>query len=113
MASVPAHHRTVHNRPAFVNVFMIVDANDLPLLFIDLSADGIRDDSPHLDEFIIHSSLDSVDALLSYTPDSFLRTVDKFNDFNVAAYAGAGDIRMAMLHKSTHEESIRLFFQVR
>ena len=46
-----------------------------------------------------------------YTPDSFLRTVDRFNDFNVVSYAGAGDIRMMLLHKFTNEESIRLFFQ--
>jgi hypothetical protein len=37
--------------------------------------------------------------------------VDRFNDFGVIAYAGAGDLRMMMLHKSTNEESIRLFFQ--
>jgi hypothetical protein len=37
--------------------------------------------------------------------------VDRFNDFSVSAYAGAGDVRMMMLHRSTTEESIRLFFQ--
>ena len=37
--------------------------------------------------------------------------MDRFNDFSVVAYAGAGDLRMMMLHKATNEESIRLFFQ--
>lgn len=105
--------RTLSTRTAFINVFMIIGENDAPLLFLDLSSDGVRDDSPHLDEFIIHSSLDAVDALISHTSDSFLRTVDKFNDFSVTAFVGSGDIKMAMLHKTTHEESIRLFFQVR
>jgi hypothetical protein len=41
-----------------------------------------------------------------------MRTVDKFNDFNVTAFAGVGDVRLMMLHKCTSEESIRLFFQV-
>ena len=51
-------------KSAFINVFVIVGENDVPLLFLDLSNEGIRDDSPHLDEFIIHSGLDSVDAVL-------------------------------------------------
>ena len=37
--------------------------------------------------------------------------MDKFNDFSVVCYAGTGDIRLMMLHKSNNEESIRLFFQ--
>lgn len=51
-------------KPAFLNVFMIVGAQDTPLLFLDLTSEGVRDDSPHLDEFIVHAGLDSVDALL-------------------------------------------------
>lgn len=43
---------------------MIVGEGDTPLLFLDLSSEGVRDDSPHLDEFIVHSALDSVDAVL-------------------------------------------------
>ncbi len=43
---------------------MIVGKDDAPLFTVDVSTDGERDDSPHLDEFIIHSSLDSVDAVL-------------------------------------------------
>jgi hypothetical protein len=33
-------------------------------MFLDVSTDGIRDDSPHLDEFIVHASLDAIDSLL-------------------------------------------------
>jgi hypothetical protein len=59
-----SQYRVNPQRPAFVNVFMIVGEGDTPLLFLDLSSDGVRDDSPHLDEFIVHSALDSVDAVL-------------------------------------------------
>ena len=63
------HSRTMNVRApqsqaAFTNVFMIVGANDTPLMFMDLSSEGVRDDSPHLDEFIIHSSLDAIEAVL-------------------------------------------------
>ena len=37
--------------------------------------------------------------------------MDRFNEFSVVAFAGTGEIRMMMLHKSTNEESLRLFFQ--
>ena len=57
-------YRTTSQRPAFINVFMIVGEGDSPIFFSDLSSEGLRDDSPHLDEFIIHSALDSVDAVL-------------------------------------------------
>ena len=51
-------------RPAFLNVFMIVAEEDTPVFLCDLTNEGIRDDSPHLDEFIVHAALDSVDAML-------------------------------------------------
>jgi len=43
---------------------MIIGPGDSPLMFMDLSSEGFRDDSPHLDEFVIHAALDAVDALL-------------------------------------------------
>ena len=53
---------------------MIVGANDAPLMFVDLSTEGFRDDSPHLDEFIIHAALDAIDAMLvrhNFVPGAF------------------------------------------
>ena len=57
-------YQSQSQRPAFLNVFMIVGRDDKPLFACDLSSEGLRDDSPHLDEFIIHAALDAVDALL-------------------------------------------------
>jgi hypothetical protein len=57
-------YRASSSRASFINVFMIIGPHDHPLLFMDLSTEGFRDDSPHLDEFVIHAALDAVDALL-------------------------------------------------
>jgi hypothetical protein len=57
-------YRSTSQRPAFLNIFVIIGKEDKPLLFQDLTSDGIRDDSPHLDEFIIHAALDAVDVVL-------------------------------------------------
>jgi len=56
--------RPQSNKPAFLNVLLVTGSGDTPLLCIDVSTDGLRDDSPHLDEFIVHASLDSIDSLL-------------------------------------------------
>ncbi len=56
--------RPQSQRPAFLNVLIVTGFDGTPLMFLDVSTDGIRDDSPHLDEFIVHASLDSIDSLL-------------------------------------------------
>lgn len=43
--------------------FCIVGKCDTPLYERDLSPPGRRDDTPHLDEFIMHAALDVVDEL--------------------------------------------------
>jgi hypothetical protein len=69
-STATAAYHSNSQRPAFLNVFMIVGKDDKPLFACDLSSDGVRDDSPHLDEFIIHAALDAVDSLLVCPPFS-------------------------------------------
>ncbi|CAJ1400756.1 unnamed protein product [Effrenium voratum] len=95
---------------AVVNVLIIVGKDDIPIYEADLSTEGIREDSPHLDQFVIHSALDMVDDMAWTTSSMFLRNVDKFNDFHVSAYCTAGRVRMMLLHKHRNEEAIRAFF---
>jgi hypothetical protein len=56
------------SKPAFLNVLLVTGADDVPLIFMDVSTDGIRDDSPHLDEFIIHAALDAIESRLVSSP---------------------------------------------
>eukprot|EP00933_Yihiella_yeosuensis_P064274 TRINITY_DN6762_c3_g1_i1.p1 TRINITY_DN6762_c3_g1~~TRINITY_DN6762_c3_g1_i1.p1 ORF type:complete len:160 (+),score=19.95 TRINITY_DN6762_c3_g1_i1:45-482(+) len=95
---------------ASVNVLIIVGKDDSPMYEADLSSAGVRDDSPHLDQFIIHAALDVVDEMVWTTSSMFLRVVDKFNDFYVSAYCTAGHVRFMLLHKIRNEEAIRAFF---
>mmetsp|Transcript_43908 Transcript_43908/g.113439 ORF Transcript_43908/g.113439 Transcript_43908/m.113439 type:complete len:147 (+) Transcript_43908:97-537(+) len=96
--------------PAAVNVLIIVGKDDSPVYEADLSSAGSREDSPHLDQFVIHAALDLVDELVWTTSSPFLRVVDKFNDFHVSAYCTAGHYRFMLLHKNRNEENIRGFF---
>ena len=56
-------YKSQSQRPAFLNVFVIIGHEDKPLFVCDLSGEGSRDDSPHLDEFIVHAALDIVDSV--------------------------------------------------
>eukprot|EP00931_Biecheleriopsis_adriatica_P058593 TRINITY_DN34918_c0_g1_i2.p1 TRINITY_DN34918_c0_g1~~TRINITY_DN34918_c0_g1_i2.p1 ORF type:complete len:148 (+),score=41.83 TRINITY_DN34918_c0_g1_i2:45-488(+) len=96
---------------AVVNVLIIVGKDDSPIYEADLSSQGYREDSPHLDQFVIHAALDLVDELVWTTSSMFHRIVDKFNEFNVTAFCTAGHVRMMLLHKKKDDEaSIRAFF---
>uniref|UniRef100_A0A7S4S5I9 Trafficking protein particle complex subunit n=1 Tax=Alexandrium monilatum TaxID=311494 RepID=A0A7S4S5I9_9DINO len=108
MASV----RSVTTRaaPATVNVLIIVGKEDHPIYEADLSSSGYREDSPHLDQFVIHAALDVVDEVVWTTGSMFLRVVDEFDIFLVSAYCTAGHVRFMLLHKNRNEDAIRAFF---
>lgn len=99
--------------------FCIVGKCDTPLYERDLSPPGRRDDTPHLDEFIMHAALDVVDELAWQGTNLYLRQVDRFNDFSVSAYLTAGHVKLLLLHRTPQastaatralEDSIRDFF---
>uniref|UniRef100_A0A7S1FIS4 Trafficking protein particle complex subunit 2 n=1 Tax=Noctiluca scintillans TaxID=2966 RepID=A0A7S1FIS4_NOCSC len=96
--------------PATVFVLIIVGKDDVPIYEADLSSAGMREDSPHLDQFVIHAALDQVADMVWSTTSMFLRIVDKFNDFFVSAFCNAGHVRFMLLHKNRNEDAIRLFF---
>lgn len=50
--------------PAVISCLYVV-REDWPIYEIDLSGAGRRDDSPHLDQFIVYAALDAVDVRLA------------------------------------------------
>jgi hypothetical protein len=65
--NAPGGHTIQAQRHAFLNVLMIVGSDDKQLFSCDLTSEGTRDDSPHLDEFIIHAALDATETILVCT----------------------------------------------
>mmetsp|Transcript_55998 Transcript_55998/g.133426 ORF Transcript_55998/g.133426 Transcript_55998/m.133426 type:complete len:153 (-) Transcript_55998:79-537(-) len=111
MAASATGAATAGSQPAAsVYVLIVVGKDDSPIYEADLSSTGAREDSPHLDQFVIHAALDLVDEVVWTSSSMFLRTVDKFNDFMVSAFCTAGHVRFMLLHKSRNEEAIRSFF---
>ena len=73
-------------------------------------------DSAHLNQFVIHSSLDIVDEIMwKNNTNCALKVVDQFNDQFVSAFVTPTGMKFMLLHDnikdSRNEDGIRLFFQ--
>lgn len=70
-----------------------------------------KDDSSHLQQFILHAALDPIDDRLWDASGMNLRVVDKFNDLLVSAYVTAGRTRLLLLHDNRNDDGIHAFFK--
>ena len=72
---------------------------------------GQKDETAHLNQFILHSAMDMVDEAADATTNMYLKIVDRFNDQNVFAFITAGGIRFLLLHEGRNEDAVKNFFQ--
>ncbi|KAJ2890121.1 Trafficking protein particle complex subunit 2 [Coemansia aciculifera] len=88
--------------------FAIVGTNDSPLYETELGVQ--RDESKYLNQFIVHAALDLVDDAQFMSNACYLKTVDKYNDWNVSAYVTPSNVRLLLLHEVKADDAIKLFF---
>ncbi|KAJ3309016.1 hypothetical protein HDV04_000567 [Boothiomyces sp. JEL0838] len=93
--------------------FIIVGTQDNPLYeaeFGPLQKEAKKDEYRHLNQFILHSSLDIIDELQYGTNQKYLKIVDKFNEWNVSGYVLPSGIKFLLLHDQQNVDGIRNFF---
>ncbi|KAF8821488.1 mbp-1 interacting protein-2a family protein [Cardiosporidium cionae] len=96
---------------ATVIAFVIVGKGDAPLYEADLSTPGKRDDSPYLNQFILHQALDALDDSIWHNNNMYLNVCDTFKAFIVSGFCTAGHVKFMLLHRQRgSDEKIRLFF---
>ncbi|KAI7835139.1 Sedlin [Kickxella alabastrina] len=88
--------------------FAIVGTNDSPLYEAEFGIQ--RDENKYLNQFIVHAALDLVDDAQFTNNACFLKTVDRYNDWNVSAYVTPSNIRLMLLFESKSDEVVRAFF---
>lgn len=91
--------------------FVIVSREDHVIYEADLGSGTKKDDSSHLQQFILHAALDPIDDRLWDASGMNLRVVDKFNDLLVSAYVTAGRTRLLLLHDNRNDDGIHAFFK--
>ncbi|TYZ63137.1 hypothetical protein PybrP1_008220 [[Pythium] brassicae (nom. inval.)] len=90
-----------------MSLFVLVGSKE-PLYKMEVKSR--REESAHVDEFLLHSALDIVDEAMWTTPSMALKVVDKFNEQLVSAFVAATGVRFLLLHESRNDDTIKAFF---
>ncbi|KAK5018249.1 trafficking protein-like protein particle complex subunit 2 [Cryomyces antarcticus] len=91
--------------------FAIIGTKDNPLFEHEFGTskqggDGIarfRDEARHMNQFIVHSSLDIVEEVQWGSGQMYLKTIDRYHNNHISCYLTAGNVKfLLLLSPDTH-----------
>ncbi|KAG2386966.1 hypothetical protein C9374_002001 [Naegleria lovaniensis] len=93
------------------NAYFVIVAKDCPIYELEISTSK-RTDQSQLKQFVLHASLDVVEELQWTTNNLFLKSIDKFNEFNIYGFVTAGNVRFLLLFENDkkNDDTIKNFF---
>lgn len=94
--------------------FVMVGTKDNPLYeaeFGPFSKEVSKKDAKHMNQFVIHASLDIADEAQWTSNSGYLKVIDRFNEWNISAYILPSGCRFMLLHDNNNQDGIKHFFQ--
>ncbi|CAB59806.1 Transport protein particle 20 kDa subunit [Schizosaccharomyces pombe] len=92
----------------------IIGTKDNPVYELEMGPINEKLDrslNSHLNQFIVHSSLDIVDQLQWTSNAFYMKTIDQFHEMYISAYVTPSNMRFMLLHQNQSADNIKLFFQ--
>jgi len=90
-------------------MFLIISPEDI--VVYQIYTNLIKKEITYIHELISFASLDLIEINEPTTNSMFLKTVDKFLDYNVSAFSTAGKMKFLLVHEvKINEESLKAFF---
>ena len=79
--------------------FAIVGHNDQVVYEVELGGSGaLTTENRHLNQFVAHAALDLVEEAIWRSTTTYLKQIDRFNEWTVVAYITAGGLRFLFLY---------------
>ncbi len=90
-------------------MFLIISPEDI--VVYQIYTNLIKKEITYIHELISFASLDLIEINEPTTNSMFLKTVDRFLDYNVSAFSTAGKMKFLLVHEvKIGEESLKVFF---
>ncbi|WBW73311.1 TRAPP I,II and III complex subunit Trs20 [Schizosaccharomyces osmophilus] len=92
----------------------IIGTKDNPVYELEMAGGNDKQGKSlgaHLNQFIVHASLDIVEQVQWTSNAFYVRSIDQFHELYVSAYITPSNMKFMLLHHAQSSDGIKTFFQ--